>query len=124
MPAHPRTHRHRHPLLTLSIAAQGSITRRHTFRKRIRQNRIAGLRVNLEHLRIYATPLVLGVADTAYDACWRWGNLTQRGADNDQFYAEQASYDDAELTLYDAIRRDLMLEGVIQSNGRPLPGSG
>jgi hypothetical protein len=78
----------------------------------------------LEHLRLYASPSVLAAADAAYSACWRWGHLTRRGAHDDQSYDQQEIYNDTELALYDAVRRDLGLEGVIQPDGRPLPGSG
>jgi hypothetical protein len=78
----------------------------------------------LEHLRVYATPRLLHAADAAYSACWRWGHLTQHGSDNDPFYDEQDAYNNAELALYDVIRLDLGLEGIIQPDGRPRPGSG
>jgi hypothetical protein len=77
-----------------------------------------------EHLRIYASSEVLVAADGAYNACWRWGQLTRHGHDDDAFYDRQETYNDAELVLYDAIRRDLGLVGVIGQDGRPLPGSG
>jgi hypothetical protein len=50
--------------------------------------------------------------------------LTQHGADDDQFYDQQETYNDTDLALYDAVRCDLGLEGVTQPDGRPLPGSG
>ena len=77
-----------------------------------------------EHLRIYASPKVLAAADAAYNACWQWGHLARYGSDDDAFYDRQEIYSDAELVLYDAIRRELGLVGVIGKDGRPLPGSG
>ncbi|MGH4007931.1 MAG: hypothetical protein ACRDTH_07195 [Pseudonocardiaceae bacterium] len=76
-----------------------------------------------EHLRVYASPEVLAAADDAYNTCWRWGNYTTHGNDDEEFYDRQEEFNSAELFLYDAIRRDLGLTGVIQ-DGRPLPGSG
>src|SRR5207248_11412239 len=77
----------------------------------------------LEHCRIYASPEVLAAADAAYNACWKWGHLTRYGNDDGDFYDRQEIYNDRELVLYDAIRRDLGLVGVIQ-DGRPIAGSG
>jgi hypothetical protein len=76
-----------------------------------------------EHLRVFASPEVLAAADDAYSACWQWGNYTRWGQDDTTFYVRQDQYNDAELTFYDAMRRDLGLTGVIE-NGRPVPGSG
>lgn len=77
----------------------------------------------LEHCRIYASSEVLAAADGAYNACWQWGHRTKYGSDDDAFYDRQEAYNDAELTFYDAIRRDLGLTSVIQ-DGRPMLGSG
>ncbi len=77
----------------------------------------------LEHLRIYASPEVLAVADAAYSACWRWGHQTTHGADDEPFYDRQDEYNEAELLLYDAIRRDLGIASVLR-DGLPIPGSG
>jgi hypothetical protein len=77
----------------------------------------------LEHLRIYASPEVLAAADGAYNACWRWGHKTRYRNDDESFYDRQDEFSSAELVLYDAIRRDLGLVGVVE-NGRPIPGSG
>lgn len=77
----------------------------------------------LEHLRIYASPEVLAAADEAYNACWRWGHETRYSSDDEAFYDRQDEVSSAELVLYDAIRRDLGLVGVLE-DGRPLPGSG
>jgi hypothetical protein len=77
----------------------------------------------LEHCRIYASTEVLAAADAAYNACWTWGHLTRRGNDDVEFYDRQEMYNDRELVLYDAMRRDLGLVGVIQ-DGRPIAGSG
>ena len=78
----------------------------------------------LEHCRIYASPEVLAAADAAYTACWRWGHLTRQVRQRrEAFYDRQEAFKDAELVLYDAIRRDLGLTSVIE-DGRPIPGSG
>jgi hypothetical protein len=77
----------------------------------------------LEHCRIYASPEVLVAADAAYNACWAWGHLTRFGNDDADFYDRQEIYHDRELILYDSIRRDLGLAGVIQ-DGLPIAGSG
>jgi hypothetical protein len=76
-----------------------------------------------ELLRVYASPEVLAAADDAYNACWQWGNDTTHGNDDDRFYERQEEFNSAELVLYDAIRRNLGLPGVIQ-DGRPIAGSG
>jgi hypothetical protein len=78
----------------------------------------------LERLRVYAANEVLGAADAAYGACWRWGHHTHWGQDNERFYGDQATYDLAELAFFDAMRRDLGLPTVIGEDGAPLPGSG
>jgi len=78
-------------------------------------NRAAYLK--LEHQRIYASPAVLEAADRAYNACWSWGQYSTYGEDG------EASYDAAELLLYDTIRRDLGITSVLV-DGRPIPGSG
>jgi hypothetical protein len=88
--------------------------------------RSSGIRrhsTNLNTARIYASSEVLAAADGAYNACWRWGHQTRYGSDDEAFYDHQEAYNDAELTFYDAIRRDLGLTSVIQ-DGRPMPGSG
>jgi hypothetical protein len=77
----------------------------------------------LEHQRIYASPEVLAAADDAYNACWRWGDQTTHGRDDEPFYDRQDEYNDAELVLYDAIRRDLGISSVLH-DGLPIPGSG
>lgn len=73
---------------------------------------------------MFASPEVLAAADDAYSACWQWGHLTRYGADDDGFYDRQETFNDAELVLYDAIRRDLGIVSVIDDDGRPIPGSG
>ena len=77
----------------------------------------------LQHLQIFASPQVLAAADNAYNACWRWGHVTKYGIDDDTFYERQEDYNSNELVLYDSIRRDLGMAGVLQ-DGRPIPGSG
>src|SRR5665647_3462696 len=47
-------------------------------------------------------------------------NFEQR---RDTFDERQEDYNSNELVLYDSIRRDLGMTGVLQ-NGRPIPGSG
>jgi hypothetical protein len=68
-------------------------------------------------------PQVLAAADNAYNACWRWGHVTRYGSDDDTFYERQEDYNSNELVLYDSIRRDLGMAGVLQ-DGRTIPGSG
>lgn len=77
-----------------------------------------------ESLRVYASPEVLAAADDAYNACWQWGHYTRHGNDDETFYDRQDEFNAAELVLYDAIRRDLGLTGVIGQDGRPVRGSG
>lgn len=77
----------------------------------------------LEHFRLYASPEAMEAASAAYSACWRWGNQTTHGDDDERFYESQEDYDGAELRLYQCIRRDL---GIVSSGpgDAPLPGSG
>jgi hypothetical protein len=78
---------------------------------------------HIERLRVYASPEVLARADEAYKACWIWGDSTRYGEDDGVFYGHKEAFDDTELLLYDAIRRDLGLAPAIE-NGRPIAGSG
>ena len=68
-------------------------------------------------------PLGSAAADTAYNACWRWGHNTKYSNDDEEFYDRQDEFNSAESVLYDSIRRDLGLTSVIQ-DGRPIAGSG
>ncbi|MEJ2863066.1 hypothetical protein [Actinomycetospora flava] len=77
----------------------------------------------IERLRVYTSPEVLARADDAYNACWIWGESTKRGEDDEVFYSHKEEFDDAELLLYDSIRRDLGLSPAIE-NGYPIAGSG
>ena len=77
----------------------------------------------LQHCQVYASPEVLAAADEAYNTCWRWGHAARYGNDDDGFYDRQGAFNSAELVLYDAIRRDLGLVGVIGQDGRPVSGS-
>jgi hypothetical protein len=78
----------------------------------------------LEQVRIYASPEVLVVADAAYSACWGWGHRATHGTDDEPFYDRQDAYNEAELLLYDGIRRDLGIASVLRGDGQPIPGSG
>jgi hypothetical protein len=63
----------------------------------------------LQHLRLYAAPLVAHAATEAYNAAWRWGQPTRYGQDDDRFYERQAAYDEKESALLNAIRSDLRI---------------
>lgn len=65
----------------------------------------------LQHLRLYATPVVAEAADAAYSAAWRWGHGTRFGRDDDQFYERQDEYDEAQWELLALIRADLSIPG-------------
>ncbi|MGH3480716.1 MAG: hypothetical protein ACRDRY_19770 [Pseudonocardiaceae bacterium] len=65
---------------------------------------------------------MMAAADTAYNSCWHWGHYTTHGNNDDETYESQQEFD-AEVVLYDGIRRDLGIASVMQ-DGRPLPGSG
>jgi hypothetical protein len=58
----------------------------------------------LQHLRLYATPLVNDAASAAYNAAWRWGHNATHGVDDDGFYLRQDEFDQAETELLAAIR--------------------
>jgi hypothetical protein len=63
----------------------------------------------LQHLRLYATPEVIAAADDAYNAAWRWGDQAKYGQDEEEFYEDQFSFDQAEQELRRAIRADLFI---------------
>lgn len=71
----------------------------------------------LQHLAVYAAPMVNAAAHRAYNAAWIWGHVTRHGEDDDDFYMRQAQYDDAEVALLSAMRRDL---GIPEEDASPV----
>jgi hypothetical protein len=65
----------------------------------------------LQHLRLYATPQAGRRADVAFMVAWRWGNRARYAQDDEQFYEDQNSFDEADELLRDAIRTDLGVPG-------------
>lgn len=63
----------------------------------------------LQHLQLYGSKRVYEAANTAYSAAWNWGNKAKFGKDDHDFYNSEERYNETEVALLSAIRRDLSI---------------
>lgn len=65
--------------------------------------------LKLQHLQMYGSKDVSGIATTAYGTCVQWGNRAERGMvmEDGRFYGGNEQFDEEMELLRTAIRRDL-----------------